>query len=53
MKIKAIVAVVMLLLLTAFITYRITMRSISIEVCGDTAYLTAYGLTDEYDIGQG
>lgn len=38
------------LLVTAFLSYRITMRNIRIEVEGDTAYLTVYGQTDVYDM---
>lgn len=45
----AIIAVVMIIL-TAYITYRVTMRNITIELENDTAYLTVYGMTDEYTL---
>lgn len=37
---------------TAFLTYRQTMRSIHIEIVGNTAYVTVWGQTDEYTIGE-
>lgn len=37
---------------TAFLTYRQTMRSMRIEIVGNTAYVTVWGQTDEYIIGE-
>ena len=37
---------------TAFLTYRQTMRSLHIEIVGKTAYVTVWGQTDEYIIGE-
>lgn len=51
-RIVIVALAVLLLLAEAFIVYRVTMRSISVEVEGDAAYLTAYGMTDEYEIGR-
>ena len=39
-------------LATAYLTYRATMRQIQIEIVRDTVYLTAWGQTDEYTIGE-
>ena len=39
-------------LATAYLTYRATMRQIQIEIVRDTVYLTAWGQTDEYVIGE-
>ena len=45
-----VVIIAVALLVTAFLSYRITMRNIRIEVEGETAYLTVYGQTDIYDM---
>ena len=37
---------------TAWLTYRATMNQIQIEIVRDTVYLTAWGQTDEYTIGE-
>lgn len=37
---------------TAFLTYRQTMRSMHIGIVGKTAYVTVWGQTDEYIIGE-
>lgn len=47
-KVLLAVIAILILLLTAYITYRVTVENISIEVSGDTAYLTVFGMTDEY-----
>lgn len=39
-------------LATAYITYRTTMQNIQVEVARDTIYLTVFGQTDEYVIGE-
>lgn len=39
-------------LATAYLTYRATMQNITVEVARDTVYLTAWGQTDEYVIGE-
>lgn len=39
-------------LATAWLTYRATMNQIQIEIVRDTVYLTAWGQTDEYTIGE-
>lgn len=39
-------------LATAWLTYRATMNQIQIEIARDTVYLTAWGQTDEYTIGE-
>nr|DAQ27341.1 MAG TPA: hypothetical protein [Caudoviricetes sp.] len=33
-------------------TYRTTMQNIQVEVARDTVYLTVFGQTDEYVIGE-
>ena len=51
MERKVLLAVIatLILFLTAYITYRVTMENISIEVSGDSTYLTVFGMTDEYE----
>lgn len=39
-------------LTTAYFTYRTTMQNIQVEVARDTVYLTVFGQTDEYVIGE-
>lgn len=39
-------------LTTAYLTYRTTMQNIQVEVARDTIYLTVFGQTDEYVIGE-
>lgn len=39
-------------LATAYLTYRTTMQNIQVEVAHDTVYLTVFGQTDEYVIGE-
>lgn len=39
-------------LATAYLTYRTTMQNIQVEVVRDTVYLTVFGQTDEYVIGE-
>lgn len=39
-------------LATAYLTYRTTMQNIQVEVARDTVYLTVFGQTDEYVIGE-
>ena len=39
-------------LVTAYLTYRATMQNIQVEVARDTIYLTVFGQTDEYVIGE-
>lgn len=39
-------------LTTAYLTYRTTMQNIQVEVARDTVYLTVFGQTDEYVIGE-
>ena len=39
-------------LATAYLTYRTTMQNIQVEVACDTVYLTVFGQTDEYVIGE-
>lgn len=39
-------------LATAHLTYRTTMQNIQVEVARDTVYLTVFGQTDEYVIGE-
>lgn len=39
-------------LATAYLTYRTTMQNIQVEVARDTVYLTVFGQTDEYMIGE-
>lgn len=36
----------------AYLTYRTTMQNIQVEVARDTVYLTVFGQTDEYVIGE-
>lgn len=40
----------LVLFFTAHVTYRTTMRNISVEIDGRYAYLTVYGQTDRYMI---
>lgn len=39
-------------LATAYLTYRTTMQNIQVEITRDTVYLTVFGQTDEYVIGE-
>lgn len=39
-------------LATAYLTYRTTMQNIQVGVARDTVYLTVFGQTDEYVIGE-
>lgn len=39
-------------LATAYLTYHATMQNIQVEVARDTVYLTVFGQTDEYVIGE-
>lgn len=39
-------------LATAYLTYRTTMQNIQVEIACDTVYLTVFGQTDEYVIGE-
>lgn len=39
-------------LATAYLTYRATMQNIQVEVARDAVYLTVFGQTDEYVIGE-
>jgi hypothetical protein len=52
-KTLAILAIAAALFFTAFLTYRVTMRGLVIEIDdgGRSAYVTVYGRTDVYDIG--
>lgn len=59
MKMNPIVRIILTLALvtatvlaTAWLTYRATMNQIQIEIVRDTVYLTAWGQTDEYTIGE-
>ena len=59
MKMNPIVRIILTLALvtatvlaTAWLTYRATMNQIQIEISRDTVYLTAWGQTDEYTIGE-
>lgn len=59
MKMNPIVRIILTLALvtatvlaTAWLTYRATMNQIKIEIARDTVYLTAWGQTDEYTIGE-
>ena len=59
MKINPIVRIILTIALvtatvlaTAWLTYRATMNQIQIEIARDTVYLTAWGQTDEYTIGE-
>ena len=52
-KTLAVLAIAAALFFTAFLTYRVTMRELVIEIDdgGRAAYVTVYGRTDVYDIG--
>lgn len=53
LKILATIALVAATVLaTAYLTYRTTMQNIQVEVARDTVYLTVFGQTDEYVIGE-
>lgn len=59
MKMNPIVRIILTLALvtatvlaTAWLTYRATMNQIQIEIARDTVYLTAWGQTDKYTIGE-
>lgn len=59
MKMNPIVRIILTLALvtatvlaTAWLTYRATMNQVQIEIVRDTVYLTAWGQTDEYTIGE-
>lgn len=59
MKMNPIIRIILTLALvtatvlaTAWLTYRATMNQIQIEIARDTVYLTVWGQTDEYTIGE-
>lgn len=53
LKILATITIVTATVLaTAYLTYRATMQNIQVEVARDTVYLTVFGQTDEYVIGE-
>lgn len=53
LKILATITIVAATVLaTAYLTYRTTMQNIQVEVARDTVYLTVFGQTDEYVIGE-
>lgn len=43
------IAAVFVILLTAWVTYRVVMRNLEIEVTDDATYITVFGMTDEYN----
>lgn len=47
-----VVIVTATVLATAYLTYRTTMQNIQVEIARDTVYLTVFGQTDEYVIGE-
>lgn len=49
-KVFIALAAVLLVLLTAFATYRIIMHNVQIEVSEGSAYLTVFGQTDFYSL---
>jgi hypothetical protein len=49
---KTLAIVTATVLATAYLTYRTTMQNIQVEVARDTVYLTVFGQTDEYVIGE-
>ena len=49
---RTITLVTATVLATAYLTYRTTMQNIQVEVARDTVYLTVFGQTDEYVIGE-
>ena len=51
-RVVLVLAFILTILLTAFITYRVTMLNLHIETDGngDTAIVTVYGQSDLYDI---
>lgn len=46
-------AIAAALLLTAWSSYRLTMRAARIDVAGDVAYITVFGRTDVYSLTGG
>lgn len=46
-------AVLAALLLTAWTTYRATMRNLEIEIDGSEIYVTAWGRVDVYELEEG
>lgn len=45
-------SILILMALTAFTAYRITMDNISVSISEDTARLTVYGQSDDYDYNE-
>jgi len=43
------IAFLFTMVITAFITYRVVMHSISISISEDTAQITVFDQTDDYD----
>lgn len=48
-KVLFAIAAVFVILLTAWVTYRVVMRNLEIEVTDDATYITVFGMTDEYN----
>lgn len=48
-KLLKLVAVLLLIAITAAITWRLTIVTLQIEVNEDTAYVTSFGQTDAFD----
>ena len=46
---KIIIIVGLLIIATAFISWKITMSSLSLLVTDDTAFITSFGYTGQYD----
>ena len=49
-KVFIVLTAVLLVLLTAFATYRIIMHNVQIEVSDGSAYLAVFGQTDFYSL---
>jgi len=48
-KILVVLSILLGIAIVSFSTYRITMDHISVSISEDTAQLTVYGQTDDYD----
>jgi hypothetical protein len=46
---KKLLLLIAVILLTAVVTWRVTILSLSITVSEDTAYITSFGQTDKFD----
>ena len=50
-KAIVILAIILAIVSTAIITWRVTLTTARVEIAGDTVTITTFGHVDSYDIG--